>query len=108
MENCLDFLWTSFTAFFGGKPSTTKIDSKQSYRSIIFISLLPGLIIFIFYKGYLSAELSVRIKKFPFTDLKSLSKTDWRYIFYKIILVHGNFSLREMGEAKNFRGGCEF
>ena len=81
LENFLDFLWTSFIAFFGGKPSTTKIDSKQSYRSIIFISLLSGLIVFVFYKGYLSAELSVRIKKFPFTDLKSLSKTDWRYIF---------------------------
>ena len=72
------------------------------------MSLLSGLIVFVFYKGYLSAELSVRIKKFPFTDLKSLSKTDWRYIFHKIIPVHGNFSLREMGEAKNFRGGCEF
>ena len=72
------------------------------------MSLLSGLIVFVFYKGYLSAELSVRIKKFPFTDLKSLSKTDWRYIFHKIIPVYGNFSLRVRGEAKNFRGGCEF
>ena len=54
------------------------------------MSLLAGLIVFVFYKGYLSAELSVRIKKFPFTDLNSLSKTDWRYIFsYTSNMIHG-------------------
>ena len=54
------------------------------------MSLLAGLTVFVFYRGYLSAELSVRIKKFPFTDLKSLSKTDWRYIFYKIYKYQNN------------------
>ena len=79
LTNFFDFLWTSFIAFFGGKPTATKIDSKKSYRSIIFISLLSGSIVWIFYRAYLTAELAIRIKKYPINDMESLSKTDWRY-----------------------------
>ena len=78
IPNFFDFLWTSFIAFFGGKPTATKIDSKKSYRSIIFISLLAGSIVWIFYRAYLTAELAIRIKKYPINDMESLSKTDWR------------------------------
>ena len=80
LENVFTCLWTSFIAFLGGKPATSMIDSKESYRSIVFVSLLSGSILWMFYKGILTAELSVFIKKYPFTDMDTFSETDWRYV----------------------------
>ena len=72
------FIWTSLTPNLGGKPSGTQIDSRKSYKAIIFVSLLGGVIIWIAYRSFLTAELSIRDKKYPFNDLTSLSKTDWK------------------------------
>ena len=74
-------IWTSFIAFFGGKPTSKCIDSKQTYRMVIFTSLLSGTIIWIAYRSYLASELSVTRKVYPFTDMESFSKTSWRYSF---------------------------
>ena len=71
------FLWTSCIAFFGGKPTGTKIDSKQSYRLTIFFSLLSGFIVWSNYKAQLKATLTVVRKAYPFQDLESFSRTDW-------------------------------
>ena len=74
----IGFIWTSLTPYFGGKPSGTQVDSRRSYKATIFVSLLGGVIIWIAYRSFLTAELSIREKKYPFNDLESLSKTDWR------------------------------
>ena len=72
------FMWNSFIAIFGGKPSHTKIDSNLGYKMIVFSSLLGGSIIWICYRSSLTAELSVSLKKYPFKDMDTLSKTQWK------------------------------
>ena len=75
-----DHIWTSFSGFFGGKPAATVIDSKQFYRVTTVVTLLCGTVIWISYRSGLTAELSVTFKVYPFTDMVSFSKTNWRYI----------------------------
>ena len=78
LSNIIGFLWYSYIVYFGGKPSGTAIDSKRTYKFIVFVSLLGGIIIWISYRSFLTALLSVNLKKYPFNDMHSLSKTDWR------------------------------
>ena len=72
------FLWTSFIANFSGKPTATMIDKKRSYKAIVFTSLLSGVLIWISYRSMLIAVLSITYKKYPFGDMESFSRTDWR------------------------------
>ena len=74
----ISFIWTSLTPIVGGKPGPSQLDSRRTYKAIIFISLLGGLIIWIAYRSFLTAALSVVDKKYPFNDLESLSKTNWK------------------------------
>ena len=78
LMNCFGFYWTTFIAIFGGKPSGTPIDSKKSYRLIVFVSLLSGLLIWMFYRSFIIASLSVQVTEYPFKDIESLSKTKLR------------------------------
>ena len=73
-----DHIWTSFSGFFGGKPSPNSIDSKSSYKTAIVATLLCGTVVWISYRAHLTAELSVLEKKYPFKDIESFSKTNWR------------------------------
>ena len=77
-KSVISLLWTSLIANFGGAPSSTKIDNKQSYRLTIFVSLCCGIVIWISYQARLTSELSIIDKKYPFKDLESFSKTNWR------------------------------
>ena len=72
------FLWTSFVANFGGKPTTTKIDKKRSYKVVVFTSLLSGVLIWISYRSMLSALFSITYRKYPFNDMESFGRTNWR------------------------------
>ena len=74
----ISFIWTSLNPIVGGKPGPSQLDSKITYKAIVFISLLGGLIIWIAYRSFLTAALSVVEKKYPFNDLESLSKTNWK------------------------------
>ena len=74
----IGLIWSSFIANFGGKPSTTSIDNKKSYKLIITTSLLSGLIIWIAYRSYLTSELSVVREKLPFDNLEGLANTNWK------------------------------
>jgi hypothetical protein len=65
-------------ANFGGKPVPSKFDTIQSYRFVIFTSLLAGTVVWISYRASLTSELSAAKKKLPFNDLESLSNTDYR------------------------------
>ena len=78
MSNVFGFLWYSSTVYFGGEPYENAVDSKRTYKFIVFVSLLGGIIIWISYRSFLTAELAINIKKYPFTDMYSLSKTNWR------------------------------
>ena len=73
-----DYIWTSFTGFFGGTPNVTPIDSKSYYNATIFVTLLCGTVIWISYRAGLTSELSVKSKSYPFTDMMTFSKTNWR------------------------------
>ena len=75
------FLWTSYAAFLGGKPTRTKIDLIESYRLIIFFSLFCGLIVWSTYKAQLKASLTIVRKHYPFQDLESFSRTNWQYVY---------------------------
>ena len=72
------FIWMSFIAFVGGPPKNTAIDKRMLYKVVVFTSLLSGSILWMSYRGTMTAELSVSEKKYPFLDLNGLSKTNWR------------------------------
>ena len=74
-----DTLWSSLVAFLGGKPSNTIVDGNQSYKIVVFTSLIIGTIVWAFYRSQMNAVLSIRSEALPFQDLESLAKTDWRY-----------------------------
>ena len=78
MVNIFGYIWTSFIANLGGKPTKAPMDSKQSYKITIFTTLICGAVIWISYRSFLISVLSIAIKSLPFTDLKSFYETDWR------------------------------
>ena len=78
ISNVCGFLWYSSTVYFGGEPYENAVDSKRTYKFIVFVSLLGGIIIWISYQSCLTAKLAVDIKRYPFKDMYSLSKTNWR------------------------------
>ena len=72
------FLWTSTIANLGGKPNACpSLDSKKSYKIVVFTSLICGTAIWICYRARMNAVLSIRSKSLPFTDLDSMAQTDW-------------------------------
>ena len=73
-----DHIWTSFSGFFGGKHTSTPMDSKSSYKTAIVATLLCGTVVWISYRAHLTAELAVFVKEYPFHDMESFSKTKWR------------------------------
>ena len=72
------FLWISFVAFFGGKPNGTPVDAKRSYKAIMIVSLIGGLIIWIAFRASMTSELAIVLRQLPFNDMLSFSKTNWR------------------------------
>ena len=74
----INFFWTSFSTMIGGEESNTSIDERKSYKVTSFISLLGGMIIWIAYQSFLTAELAIVSNKFPFNDIESLSRTDFK------------------------------
>ena len=82
-------LWVASKANFGGKSSS--LIKTSTHQIILFTCLLTGSIIWMAYRASLTSELSVIVKEFPFNNLESLLKTDYRYlcIFH---LLHTSFS----------------
>ena len=81
--NVLEFvsaIWTSFIAYFGGKPTKKSFDTQTPYKIIILTSLLCGSLIWISYRSHLTSALFIKRKELPFTDLKTFLKTNWRYV----------------------------
>ena len=74
----IGFVWTSFIAFFGGKSNGTPVDGRRSYKAIVMVSLIGGLIIWIAFRASLTSELAIVVTKLPFNDMLTFSQTDWR------------------------------
>ena len=72
------YLWSSLKAFFGVPPLQNKFSLRDSYRLIVFVSLLFGQIVWVSYNAFLTSELAITEESLPFKDLESLSETDWR------------------------------
>ena len=63
---------------FGGKPNKSKIDNVTSYQTVILITLFSGVFIWAAYRGCLTSELAFKNVKYPFQDLHSFSKSNYR------------------------------
>ena len=72
------YLWSSLKAFFGVPPLQNKSSLRDSYRLIVFVSLLFGQIVWVSYNAFLTSELAITEESLPFKDLESLAETDWR------------------------------
>jgi hypothetical protein len=72
-------LWTCLMVYMGGKHGPSKLDSVQSYKVIIFTSLISGTVVWISYRAFLTSELALATKVFPFHDFESLANTNYRY-----------------------------
>ena len=73
----VSYIWTSFMGFCGQASSDTNA-IKESYRQTVFVTLLFGQIFWICYSAFLTSDLAITEKKYPFNDLKGLSNTEWR------------------------------
>ena len=87
-------IWDSLLANFGKPPFPSTMDNFNSYKSLVFTSLLGGVVIWISYQAELTSKLSIDLTKFPFNDLESLSKTNYMYVIsliqhylYNIVLT---------------------
>ena len=70
--------WSTLMAFFGGGSPKSRIDAKPPYRITVFVFLLCTVLVWIHYRANLNAQLAVRLKRFPFNSMESLSNTDWK------------------------------
>ena len=84
MYQLFDAFWNSFTLYLGGNGTIPEYSKKliKSYKLIIVLSLLFGNIVWIGYQAFLTAQLASITKQMPFTDLESLSKTDWTLVTF--------------------------
>ena len=71
-------IWASFTPNFGGTPFQSKTDYIASYKTLVFVFMLDGLVLWASYQSFLYTELSTPLIKYPFTDLNTLAKSDYR------------------------------
>ena len=69
-------LWVAVKANFGGTPSFTP--ENATHKTVIFVLLLSGSVIWMAYTASLTSELSVVQLKLPFNDLESLANTDYK------------------------------
>ena len=70
-------IWASFTPNFGGTPFQSKTDYIASYKTLVFVFMLDGLVLWASYQSFLYTELSTPLIKNPFSDLNTLAKSDY-------------------------------
>ena len=70
-------IWASFTPNFGGAPFQSKTDDIASYKTLVFVFMLDGLVLWVTYQSFLYTELSTPLIKNPFSDLNTLAKSDY-------------------------------
>ena len=70
--------WSSLMVFFGGAIDMST-QNVQSYKIVVVTSLFAGYVTWTNYNAFLTSELLTVKKHYPFKDLESLSRTNWRY-----------------------------
>ena len=73
------YLWSTVKAYLG-EASNETCNAKSSVQILVLTSLLAGYIIWTSYNAFLTSELMVKEKEYPFVDMESLSSTDWKYV----------------------------
>ena len=68
----------SIFANFGGAHFNSKIDKVNSYKLVILTALVNGVVIWAYYQASLTSELAIKLESYPFNDLQSFSKTNYR------------------------------
>ena len=71
-------LLMAFKPNFGEAPSSTRVDSLESFKNLKFAMMLSGLVIWLSYNGYLFSYLSFKVFEYPFKDLKSVENTNYK------------------------------
>ena len=70
-------IWASFIPNFGGTPFHSKVDYIASYKTLILVFMLDGLVLWASYQSFLYTDLSTPLIKNPFPDLNTLAKSDY-------------------------------
>ena len=71
-------IWASFTPNFGGTPFQSKTDYIASYKTLVFVFMLDGLVLWSSYQSVMYTNLSKPLIENPFTDLDSLANSDYK------------------------------
>ena len=71
------YLWSTVKAYLG-EASNETCNAKSSVQILVLTSLLAGYVIWTSYNAFLTSELMVKEKEYPFVDMESLSSTDWK------------------------------
>ena len=70
-------IWASFAPNFGGTPFHSDTDCIASYKTLVFVFMLDGLVLWVTYQSFLYTQLSIPLIKNPFSDLNTLAKSDY-------------------------------
>ena len=70
-------IWASFTPNFGGTPFQAKTDHITSYKTLVFVFMMDGLVLWSTYQSVMYTDLSRPLIKNPFNDLDTLAKSDY-------------------------------
>ena len=70
-------MWASFSPNFSGTPFQSKTDHIVSYKTLVFVFMLDGLVLWITYRSFLYTDLSTPLIKNPFNDLDTLANSDY-------------------------------
>ena len=70
-------IWASFIPNFGGTPFQSKVDYIASYKTLILVFMLDGLVLWASYQSFLYTDLSTPLIKDPFSDLNTLAKSGY-------------------------------
>ena len=76
LKSFISHCWIALKSNFGGKPAS--VHKNNSYQIAVFVCLLAGSIVWIFYQAFLTSELSIIKLKQPFNDLESLLASDYK------------------------------
>ena len=76
LKSFISHYWIALKSNFGGKPAS--VHKNNSYQIAVFVCLLAGSIVWIFYRAFLTSELSIIKLKQPFNDLESFLASDYK------------------------------
>ena len=76
LKSFISHRWIALKSNFGGKLAS--VHKNNSYQIAVFVCLLAGSIVWIFYRAFLTSELSIIKWKQPFDDLESLLASDYK------------------------------